>query len=168
MSDVADVAFESSYMYTPVLAARIARRELFKRHRRFLVILALAFFWSLLCLRSSALSWLSGFLMGVSSAFVLILLRWYLSAIATASVYSDAPISIHLDLAGVRLSSSVINSECPWGSVAAVHRIPEGLLLIRRGAQQAVPLPFEALPTGAAAFVVSAVRNAGGRIEDGA
>ena len=165
---MSDALFESSYEYTPALAARLARRELRSRYGGFLIALAMGFAWALLCLRSSTLHWLSGFLMGLVAAFALMLVRWYRGTIAAASAYSGAPISVRLDDAGIHLSSSVINSECPWTSVAAVHRIPEGLLLIRRGSQQAVPVPHQTLSPEAVAFVVTAVRTAGGRIDPGA
>ncbi len=165
---MSDTVFESSYEYTPVLAARLARRELRTRYGGLLIALSMGFAWAVLCLRSSTLHWLSGFLMGLVGAFALMLVRWYRSTVAAASAYSGAPISIRIHPAGIHLSSSVINSDCPWTSIAAVHRIPEGLLLIRRGSQQAVPLPHQALSSDSAAFVVAAVRAAGGRIDPGA
>ncbi|MFN7987928.1 MAG: YcxB family protein [Thermoanaerobaculia bacterium] len=162
---MSDAAFDSSYDYTPALVARFARSELRSRYGGFLMALGMAFAWSLLCLRSSTLVWLSGFLMGFVAAFGVMLWKWYRGALASASVYAGAPISVRLDTAGIRLSSPVLTSECPWSSVAALHRLPEGFLLVRKGSQQAVPLPREALSPEAAAFLVSAVREAGGRVD---
>jgi len=156
--------FDSTYDYTPALAARFARRELRGRYGGFLIVLVVGAATSLLCLRDSSLYWLSGFVMGLVGAYSIMLIKWYRHSVATAAAYSSGPIGVHIDASGIRLSSPLLNSECPWSSVASVQRVPEGFLLVRKGSLQAVPLPDEALTPDSSAFVVAAVRSAGGRI----
>jgi len=159
-----ETSFDSAYEYTPALAARFARRELRGRYAAFVIVLAVGLGTSLLCLRDSSFYWLSGFLMGLVVAYSVMLFKWYRRSLAAAAVYSNATIAVHIDAAGIRLSSAILTSDCPWTSVAAVQRIPEGLLLVRKGSLQTVPIPNEALSEEAVAFVFAAVRSAGGRI----
>jgi hypothetical protein len=159
-----NIEFDSSYEYTPALAARMARRCLRFQYGGFLITLIPPFLFGIYLMSDHAYHWLSGFLCGAVFSLLLSLINWYRAAVGAARIHAGDPISIHLDSGGLRLSSSLLTSASPWQSIAAVHRIPEGLLLSQRGSAHLVPIPMQALTPESIAFIMSCVRAAGGRI----
>lgn len=160
-----NLEFDSSYEYTPALAARMARRSLRVQYGGFLITLIPPFLFGIYLLGDHSYHWLSGFLCGTVFSLILVLINWYRAAVGAAKIYAGQPISVHLDSVGLHLSSPVLTSACPWKSIAAVHRIPEGLLLVRRGSAQLVPMPMQALTPESIAFIMACVHAAGGRID---
>jgi hypothetical protein len=161
---MAGPAYDSSYSYTPELAARFARRELTSRYGGLLVVLAVGLLWGVLCLFDRDLHVLAGLLFGMVLAYAATLVRWYRATVRAAALYEGRSIAVHFDTELLRLASPVMTSECPWSSVAAARRVPEGLLLERRGTRQTVPIPAQALSTEALAFLLARVAAAGGRV----
>lgn len=158
-------SFDSSYEYSSALGIQIARRELRTKYRGLLISLAVVVAWALFLLRDKEFHWLSGFLVGFVVALVVMLVKGYRTAVGRAVMYSGVIVSVHFDAQGIRLASAVLTSECPWQTISQVRRIPEGLLLVRRGSSQTVTIPHQALSPEAIAFLTSSVAAAGGRVE---
>ena len=157
-------SFDFSYECTAPLADAILRREFLKRLVALLGISAILAAVALILVGQSEFSWLGGWIYGIlvgsTTSWGVLLAKLYQSSSNGLKAYVGHQISIHLDERGLRITSPLQDSQCPWWAVISVKESPQALFLTRRGALGQVILPLEVLSEEAVAFVKTSVSGA--------
>jgi hypothetical protein len=157
--------FTLSYRYTLPILRRYYLRELWHTQGGYLLsiplLLAVAGWASL----NPDFLWLSGFFAGVALTYIAVLYAGYRQV--RRNLVEDL-VSVRLTDSGLHFEFAAMVTDLPWSGITSARLTKEGVILTSRATTRPVFLPTHAFSTEASAFLLSRVREAGGRVRDGA
>jgi hypothetical protein len=150
--------FTITYRYTRPFLRRAYFGELWRTQDIWLLLLplivALAIFWS----RDPDSWWLGGFLAGVAFTYICLICAGY----RRAANYVNQSLKAIISDSGVRFEIASAISDLPWTSIQTVRIAKHGLVLVSRVSQRGTVLPTDALPEGAASFILRKFQESSG------
>lgn len=155
--------FSFSFRYSAPFLRRHYVAELWRRQGGFLIAIPIAVALVVVFARSPDFQWISGFLGGLITTYVLLiysLYRQYVREMANRLVHATVSES------GLEFDVESVASLAPWAQIRSVRGTPYALILTLRWRTRPILLPKEVASPDVSSFIAREVRAAGGTVTD--